>query len=1011
MGMNLEQAFGKGWIRMITDQGDQQVFWDGQKVTNAQRQTLNDVAATLGYTTYRDQDYRARAALGLGSRELEKVKVDVSEARPTAAYWMDKLGSLYDFHKLGISSHTHFAQDVLGMKNERAALMAGWVRIRTIGGTLGFGKQVMYQGTSLSNKQNEALKDLSVYLGAPLNRDTEGGMGLGARAAERPTVQPMIGIPFALHKPGLKGQRFAPHFTRSWWDWVNMSRFYSGAARVFDKLPGLEYMGQAIRKHLDLRAAYRGEFLNRAASEFKGASRSTLSEYKEYWINNQMKGRNYADNQPISPQALKLVNLAKQIFTETGQRAVGKIKIYDPRTKTWMPFQPRVDPFKDYHPHMLREDIRQILHNPASDPEVWNELQDEMIAEGIIPGIDPDAEMLKHVDNYMRKFTVNGFFGSLERMRVADMPTMANDFSHHALFNYIESWAERMAQTEAFGQGVGGQRNLFDLAIKDSAGDKRTVNYIKHVRGRAYGEVNESLLGRFQVVLSNLATAGQLGSFFYTGRNLVFGAGFNWAHFGTPTYARSILNLKGVFDAIKEGKEKGIIMEDMMKVMQDGETAADLGKRSGKIASFLLKAHGNNIVEAWLRGTAMRGARIALRQAIRRYGKNPKGRWVRQFIGYLDNLGFKGLEAHNLLLENGQGPLTDRYLRAAVIAVQGGYSYGYVPLIADSPEGKFWLRYQKFGLERLQDFALNVSKPFLRAARLPGTKQVVTIMDKQGNPVDVRVPAGMVPMLRYFMVLAGAGAGWEWIAENIFGILPRTASWAEIMNAMNQNQRAALVDAAEKVFGYLIQAGAVGILGNYAQLGMDIGQRFNFKNPFDPSALAPITDIGNALIDFFDQGLPTSIEDGQARVDKLLEKVLSGYKREKQIISHAVVGAEKAAGVKLPDDIFGIHRSLELQARRREYNFVRAATRRYDREIGVRENVRSPGTFGGTRRLISGTGCEDLILGTPHRRQENPGTLQGLVTRETEDRTQNRKNQWPPASRLRPGRGAEIASR
>jgi hypothetical protein len=137
--------------------------------------------------------------------------------------------------------------------------------------------------------------------------------------------------------------------------------------------------------------------------------------------------------------------------------------------------------------------------------------------------------------------------------------------------------------------------------------------------------------------------------------------------------------------------------------------------------------------------------------------------------------------------------------------------------------------YSKFGLERIQDFALNVSKPFLRQIRLPGTKQTVIIPDKNGNPENVRVPAGFVPMIRYLVVLAGAGAGWEWVAENIFGIHAKTASWAEIFNTMDENQGAAFADAAEKMASYLIQAGAFGLAGNYAQMGMDISQRVNFK--------------------------------------------------------------------------------------------------------------------------------------------------------------------------------------
>jgi hypothetical protein len=901
-----------------------------------------DIGASLGFNVYGDQDYRLRAGLGLGAKAGEAKVVDVSEVKPSGAgYWMTPQAKLIE-----VPAHKAYMEEVVGMDPVRAVATEHWVRIRPWKG------KIFYQGFNMSKAQNYTLKDMSIFLNQPVFRDT----GIGSRAVEKPVLQPLLSFPFALHKTTLAGRKFAPHMTRPAWDWVNMHRFYSSTARVFDRLKGVEYMGPAIRKADDLMAAYRGEFRNRAAQTFNKASRSVMEEYKNYWINNQFKGKNFADNQPISPQALELVNLSKDLFRQMGDRARGKIKIYDPTTKAWRPFQPLVDPFRDYHPHILRDDIRNVMHNPATDPAVFNELQDEMIAEGIIPGIDPDAEMTKHVSNLLDKFTVNGFFGSLERSRTADYPTKAYDFSAKALFNYIDAWSERMAQTQAFGQVVGTQKTLWDQAIKD-AGDQALIDYTKHVRNRIYGLDTHSLMGRAVNALTRFAVGGQLGSFFYTGRNLVFGTGFNWQHYGTVPFLKSVLNLKGTFDNIREGKEKGIIMEDVMNVMRDGGKAG----WTGNWANFMLRVHGNNQVEAWLRGTAEGMAKIVLRKAISRYGKNPHGMRVRQFIGYLDNLGFQGFEPHNLLMENGNGPLTDRYLRASVKAAQGGYTLAQTTLFSDSPEGRFWLMYSKFGIERLQDFSLNVSKPFLRQLRLPGTKQTVIIPDKNGNPENVRVPAGMVPMLRYLIVLGGAGAGWEWVAENIFGILPRTASWAEIFATMDENQGAAFADAAEKIFSYLIQAGAFGILGNLTQTAMDVTQRVNFHNPLDPAALQPLKDMGQAVLDFMDQGSYTL-----ADVDKLAEKVVSAYKRDKQIAAQAMAETEKLTGQKLssPNDIFGIHRALELNTRRKEFNFVRAATHRFDRENGTRGNVRSQGVYGKNMEShFRDQVKEDLILG------------------------------------------------
>ena len=219
MGVTMPEAFNKGWVRILTFSGDKTVYWDGNRANNLQIRTIRDVADTLGYSTYRDQNYTQRAALGLGTREEE---------------------------------------------------------------------------------------------------------GLGARAAEKPVLHPLIGSPLKLYKTTLAGRKFAPHFIRPAWDIVGMHRFYSSVARVFDKLPGVEYMGPAIRKNDDLLSKYRGEFHNRAATEFKKAPRHIMEEYKNYWINNQFRGRNFADNQPISPGPCSLVNLAKDLFQGDGRSRQGE---------------------------------------------------------------------------------------------------------------------------------------------------------------------------------------------------------------------------------------------------------------------------------------------------------------------------------------------------------------------------------------------------------------------------------------------------------------------------------------------------------------------------------------------------------------------------------------------------------------------------------------------------------------------------------------------------------------
>ena len=544
-------------------------------------------------------------------------------------------------------------------------------------------------------------------------------------------------------------------FIRNPLDWASMSRIYSSTARMFANAPieSFKALGHAIRMHIDKRAAYRGEFHTQALNAYRSIpmtkKREALDGYQKYWENNQRHGRNFADNQPISKYAKQLVDVSKGLFDEMGARSEGKIKVYNPETKHWYPFRRRVDPDKDYHPYHVRDDIMDMLKNPAENPEAWEELKAEMIAEGIITEENAEAQMLRHRENFLAHYKVNGFFGSIERARVVNFPTKAYDFSYRQLLNYINSWSERMAQTEAFGQGTpeAGQRTLWDVAI-EHAGNKATAAYIKGVRDRAYNVGVEEPLTKAATVVNNVAVLSQLANWYSTSKNFLSGHAFNWAHFGTPTFLRTLLPVREVFGTIDNGYEKGILQNDMMSVMQDGEGTGKLAETTSNLAGFGLWASGFTAAEVWVRGGAMKGSKIAFRQNLKNYQAylNERGKWTsylrgrkaKQWLGYLNRLGFSPEESADLMLEGGKGPMFDRYMRAVVNQIQGGYSYGHVPLIADQNVGRTFLKYHKWGIERLQDFSTNVSKPFLRSFRVPGSYEEVTFINEKGEKETAR---------------------------------------------------------------------------------------------------------------------------------------------------------------------------------------------------------------------------------------------------------------------------------
>ena len=172
---------------------------------------------------------------------------------------------------------------------------------------------------------------------------------------------------------------------------------------------------------------------------------------------------------------------------------------------------------------------------------------------------------------------------------------------------------------------------------------------------------------------------------------------------------------------------------------------------------------------------------------------------------------------------------------------------------------------------------------------------------------------------------------------------------AEIMASWRRDKALGFAKAMDKLWGFMLTAGAFGALGNYAQVGWDYTQRKRFKSPLDPPGLQPFVEAGEALMDLFDAWPNIGTED----LDRFVTTVVSQYRTLKQAGGRA-------------QDVFGIReiRELDVTARRQDYGWLRSVTRRFDKEIGARENVRSKGRTGRSpTSLFRDRLFEDLITG------------------------------------------------
>ena len=90
------------------------------------------------------------------------------------------------------------------------------------------------------------------------------------------------------------------------------------------------------------------------------------------------------------------------------------------------------------------------MDDPDAYPSAYNEMMD------IMQGEEPDqASGRAKLSAYKQADADNGFFGSLERKRVGRSPSQLYDYSFAGLTDYVASFADRIAQVEAYGQGKG----------------------------------------------------------------------------------------------------------------------------------------------------------------------------------------------------------------------------------------------------------------------------------------------------------------------------------------------------------------------------------------------------------------------------------------------------------------------------------------------------------------------------------------------------------------------------
>jgi len=721
-----------------------------------------------------------------------------------------------------------------------------------------------------------------------------------------------------------------------------ITRAYMGTADVLRKVPGLEFLGDAVAKHVDRAREYQAKYsvpFWRWNRKYGGkVKKQALKEFELYW--GSLDNGHHQDATQLLNAASKAGREIIELWRSTAaDMAVinqeNELVVYDENKGEKGGFRP-IGTVANFFPRTISAKWKKVIQDPARYSVEFAQLERSLINHGYIePGRNSRRHAIAYMNQAFKSETAFDYFGSIEAARRLPLPNHIYDYSFDAARRYIMSWSERMAQIEAFGQKVGPNgKDLFDIA-QMRATDNDTKEYIEGVRQRAYNVTPRTIAMRASQFFNNSITGMMIGNTASVGLNLLSGTGYNFTTMGFKASIRGLAELRSLqrlADEIDDAHERGVLADNLMNMVQDSEmlesTAVEL---SQKFSSFMLTGPENKVLrrglqvatlgsiggfdaaETFVRAHGLASAKAFLRAAKREWAKDIDSKASKEYIGWFQRNNFN---VDALLTEKADGPETGKFYRGAVNISQGGYRYDQVPVYMDGPVGRFLFKYQKWGTQAARNFQINVIEPITN----PG--------EYKGQPL----PRDYKPLIRYMLVTAAVGLSmielWEWL----FGRVDHAPTIEEINQKFQDDELTeGLLMIAGRLFTAQIYAGAGGMIGNNLQAFWDFSSRMRFKNPLDPPALSPVKDSWDLLLRALEQRRLT-----KADLDDYLRNMFTGYRRIKSVSSRAAIAADI--------DWDWAQTEVALQ----DAYWLSSITRRYSREIGTGVKRRSMGTFGKT---------------------------------------------------------------
>lgn len=687
---------------------------------------------------------------------------------------------------------------------------------------------------------------------------------------------------------------------------------------------GLDDLAKRVENYYDTYASRLGVANGIIRDAFKridfGGKTAALTTFEEF-IRARENGRT-DDAQSILDMATdserQLIDAWNEIARQTGEINTsirtpdGKpMRVWDAKRNEWRPIRS----VRNFFPRTFRREVMEVMQNPDLDPVLWQSLLDSLVEAGI-------AETTKGAEKYLLREwfsdeVAQDYFAGVEKARTEPLPEIFYDYSWDAATRYLRKWSRRTAQIENFGQTIGKfQKEWFDKNIP-KVRDQETQNYLNSIKERVYEIEQFNALTNMSNWANSLATATQLGNPVSASLNLLGGTITNVQEFGIKEIAKSYANLVLDWKNVQnEGTTLGILNKDFMNILNDHvEMDADkyfskeqkISQALAKFSNFMLTIGGFNGAENIVRSSAMLAARSRLNSFLNDVRSGSENDAVKRFREWIKR---ENLDVDALILEDGAGKETERFMRRAVNVPQGSYSIDMTPVFIDSAAGRFLLKYQKFGTQVNRFFYNHFLKVFYDN---PTPRNFMRVAGFVGSAI---IGGGAIIAIREAFGYGDPGPDDEEI-KKAFEKEDTARAWSLIFSRAWQN---------------IMTAGSLGFFANYAQFAKDWQDQQRVKNPFSPPGLASV----DAVIDVFnrlrDQGKLTARD-----LDEIAETTLSFYRANKRI------------GLAAMDAMGSDAREVRRFAAQKEIREVREYGRRYSEAMDIEFKQRTaPGTIART---------------------------------------------------------------